>query len=539
MTEGEYQDRLQRLARRGERLLADTQRVSAEHRQLMQCAWQQSLAAAPGSDVAFNDPAAESRAVIAASKLDSILCLLERIARPAGWLDEQALWFDRARHCLADAVWHAAQVAGGTLLPPPILAIEPIDSPLYYPRVSGRPSFLPLATPAELPLPVVVCPGSILEEPWAWATLYHELGHHLDAAREDAESVRARLFDEEQQGELGSWPDWVHESIADLYAGLLGGQGAVDCLTSLLADKPYSSATHPAGTDRVTVLQAAWGSLRVGTMPAGNKATDQVARALAERFRPWQSLLQQEPDPVDGELTAARLMPGQLHRWRATGQAPEALRGSCSAAFAHLKRPEWSASEAQLTTLSLAMRHLVETRVQPGAEPWKLPPVDLLVPHETISLVGATHGQLLDPLREAMARRNGRPFALIELFALDDQALRKLTLGGRTGEALVAERTQSLLAIKTYLLECGVPHRQYLYAEPYLFASYWDVEDNEHRPTTAPPAHIHVSSALWGTDLRIAPGNDYEAAAGELLPMRMRRYVEALEQLRKGSVELS
>jgi hypothetical protein len=517
-------DRLDRLRRRGETLFRDMTRMHGDHKRLMEHAWAEALA------VEMPD------AAVKASRLDSILCLFERITRPSRWLDEQATWFNGALFCLLDAVRHA----GGDV-PPPILVIEPIDSPLYVPRARVPGMWLPQATPADLPLPVVLCPGNSLEEPWAWATLFHELGHHLDAARKDTPSLLVTLDEEEARVDLGSWTSekWVGEVIADLYAGLLGGPGAVETLKASLGAKSYSSS-HPSDEARIAVLTAAWSSLRGGEPPRGDAPTDIVARALAQRFEAWRPRIASDCELGEDRLDEARLVPGALRSQYTAGVEPAALREACKDALAPERRgePPWALTEAHLATLAGAMRNLVETRVQPGTESLKVPPVELLVRHDRMSFVGATHGQLLAKLREAAKHRRA-PWAHIELFALADAPLKELILGDKRGEALIAERDEALRAIGEYLAAEQIPHRMYIYGQPYLFASFWDAEENARRPAGAPPAHVHVSNALWETDLRHTMGTDLEAPAGEPLPRTMAHLVEALSRLRRTSRALA
>ncbi len=531
MIPADPEDRLRRLRRRGEALFRNMTRTPREHKQLMERAWEEALKATVGAHAGPEDA---SNAAIKASRLDSILCLLERITRPSSWLDEQATWFNWVQCCLLDAVTHA-----GASIPPPILVVEPIDSPLYVSRARVPGAWLPQATPADLPLPVVLCPGNLLEEPWAWATLFHELGHHLDDARGDTRSLLSVLREEESRVDLGSWVSerWLGEVIADLYAGLLGGPGAVDTLKASLTTKSYSSS-HPSDEDRVAILDAAWTGVRDGRRPSGDRPTEIVARALVERFLPWQSRLQADCAKPEAPLDSARLLPGLLRLRHRAGSAPEALREACRGAFAPggIARPEWVLTEAHLETLASAMRNLVETRIQPGSDTLKVPPVELLIRHDRISFVGATHGQLLPKLREAMEYRR-KPYKHIELFALEDAPLGELILGGRTGEVLIEERDESLRSLHEYLTQQNIPHHIYLYSQPYVFASYWDVEHPEARLNSTPPAHIHVSSALWGMDLRHAVAQDLESPAGETLPPAMQRRVEALERLRELSRE--
>jgi hypothetical protein len=261
-----------------------------------------------------------------------------------------------------------------------------------------------------------------------------------------------------------------------------------------------------------------------------------VARALVERFSSWRARI--TGDCASAEASSARLVPGLLFRQHLAGASPDALREACQQVFTSNTRfqPSWVLTDGHLKTLAEAMRNLVETRVRPGTEALKVPPLELLIRHDRISFVGATHAQLVTELRQAMKHRT-RPHAFIEVFALADAPLRALTLGGRTGEALLADRDESLRALREYLTHEQVPHRLYLYDQPYFFASFWDVEGVEARPATAPPAHIHVSSAQWGMDLRHAVGQDLESPSGQPLPMAMQRRVEALTHLRRLSRE--
>ncbi|HYH99354.1 MAG TPA: hypothetical protein VD972_25590, partial [Hyalangium sp.] len=349
MTPADHEDRLRRLRRRGEVLFQNMVRTPPEHKQLMERAWKEALKATGDTHEA---PKEAPNAAIKASRLDSILCLLERITRPSHWLDEQATWFSWAQCCLLDAVTHAGDDAP---VPPPILAVEPIDSPLYVPRSRVPAAWLAQATPADLPLPVVLCPGNILEEPWAWATLFHELGHHLDLARGDTSSLLPVLAAEEGRVYLGSWGNerWLGEVIADLYAGLLGGPGAVDTLKEALTTRSYS-ASHPSDEDRVEILDAAWTGVRDGRRPQGDRPTEIVARALVERFLPWQNRLQSDCTKSEDSLDSARLLPGLLRRRRNAGMAPEALREACREAFAsgRIGRPAWVLTEPHLETLA-------------------------------------------------------------------------------------------------------------------------------------------------------------------------------------------
>ncbi|NOK08968.1 hypothetical protein [Corallococcus exercitus] len=532
MTPAVHDDRLRRLRQRGEAFFQDLKNTPPEHQQLLRHAWDESLKATDG---AHGDPGEAASAARKTSRLDAILSLLERITRTSHAFNAQGNWFSLALSFLVDAVAHAGE---DVPLPPPLLAVEPIDSPLYVPRAHVPGEWLAQATPAQLPLPVVLCPGNLLEEPWAWAMLFHELGHHLDTARGDSISVLPLLEVEDERVNLGAWlnESWLGEVIADLYAGLLGGAGAVETLKASFTTRP-NSGSHPADADRKMILEAAWTGILDGSTPSGERPNDIVARALVERFKPWHARV--AGDCVSAEASSARLVPGFLFRQHLAGTPPDALRESCQHAFASGKRfqPPWVLTEGHLKTLAEAMRNLVETRVRPGAEALKVPPLELLIRHDRISFVGATHGQLVAELREAKKHRN-KPHALIEVFALADVPLRELTLGGRSGEVLLADRDESLRELREYLNHEQIPHRLYLYDQPYFFASFWDVEGVEARPEDAPPAHIHVSSAQWGMDLRHAVGQDLESPPGEPLPMAMRRRVEALMHLRKVSREL-
>jgi hypothetical protein len=530
VTDLELADRLARLARRGDALLADVAAWTPEPAlQLVRCAWEEALSGAERADA--------SRARSDVSRLDAVLCLLERITRPARWLDEQATWFGRATQCVLDAAAHVAQPAP---VPPPILVVEPIDSPLYVARAHVPAAWLAQATPANLPLPLVLCPGALLEEPWQWATLFHELGHHVDAALGDSSAVLGELrsLEDQERIGLGFWlgPSWVRESVADVYAGLLGGDGAVETLTASFTERSASSS-HPGDPERRAVLEDTWRCLRGGPAPVGATATAFVARSLVSRFEPWVERLRADAGASDELPSSARLVPGWMGRKRRAGASASELRVACERAFdteKGLSRQPWQLTADHVETLRRAMRYLVATHHAPDSPGLKVPPVDLLARHDRISFVGATHGQLLPKLREARARRT-TPWRHIELFVLEDEPLRELQLGGVSGEALIAERDASVRDIHAYLDEQAVRHAIYFYRQPYLFGSFWDVDRESPAAAGAPPAHVHVSSAPWGMDLRYAISEDLEAPAGEPLPAPMRARVEALGHLRAAS----
>lgn len=134
MIPADHEDRLERLRVRGEVLFQNMKhmkRLPDEYVTDIKKAWEEALKAKGSPDANLDEA---SYAAIKASRLDSILSLLERIARPSIWLDKLSIWFGMAQCCLHDAAAHAGN---DTPIPSPILAVEPIDSPLYVPRARG------------------------------------------------------------------------------------------------------------------------------------------------------------------------------------------------------------------------------------------------------------------------------------------------------------------------------------------------------------------------------------------------------------------
>lgn len=90
-------------------------------------------------------------------------------------------------------------------------------------------------------------------------------------------------------------------------------------------------------------------------------------------------------------------------------------------------------------------------------------PAKLLERPDSISFVGATHGQLHEQLVLALARRGETsPWRCIEIFALDDASLLRMTLSDRLGRPrsereLIEERELSLKQIGAYLTTKSIP----------------------------------------------------------------------------------
>lgn len=504
------------MGRRADELLSGAQHVPPELASLVEVAWKAVLDATTGATMH-----------IAVARQDAVLSLLERITAPAQLLSGQAAWYSLAQRCVLDAAAHA-EVEG---LVRPVLLMEPVYSPLYMGRISLPGSWLPQATKVDLPIPVVLCNVLLVEEPWAWPALFHELGHHIDSACGTTLQILSKL--EGDTDRLGMWtqPSWLGECVADLSAGLFGGDGAVDAIAGMLTGRAYS-ATHPSDSDRKAVLEATWAILKGGTPGAGDRPTDIVSRALADVLALWRDRIGQDGARDPGQHL--RLQPGALFRRRREGESAQSLREDFERVAGSLPATAWSMTEARRQTLRRALSSLVETRTEGDSVPIKVPPLELLIRHDRITFVGATHGQLLERLR-AVEQHRPRPHAEIEIYALTDVPLRVLNVGGKSGLDLVLERDQSLQAINEYLGSRNTRVRIRLYSQPYLFASFWDVENNATRPTDGPPAHIHFSHAPWGGDLRTAFGFDLEAPAGRPLPREMQVHVDALQSLRRIS----
>lgn len=282
---------------------------------------------------------------------------------PALLAASEVIWSARQR---AAALAPAAAVA----FPPPIPFIDSIWSPAafpseIFPEDAVSPAPMPSAvrkTLERLPVPMVRLPPAILDEPWLYATLGHEMGHvlHHDLRPDLDLTTLSGTVIEERVAQLapGSkeqqerWFFCNEELVADLFSVLLLGRAALLAMMNLdigPPDDPFWTKFRDAGTRRYPpraarlVLLSRWGG-------AADPAADLVTR-LGERGDPTLGpiLAEAAADPLTTQLGQALADP-----WVTGAGAPRRLSDLVGAAPVGLGKGHTLMTATALKVLSEA-----------------------------------------------------------------------------------------------------------------------------------------------------------------------------------------
>jgi hypothetical protein len=191
---------------------------------------------------------------------------------------------------------------------PPLTYLTAEFSPATYTRGSrpyhGREYFLGRY---ELPIPVIELPWDHVENVWELLTLYHEVGHDLEADMQLgpvlAASLQTALSNNGvPEGRIQQWLVWQGEVFADLVGLQLGGPAFAEALMHLLL-LPASMVTtidesdpHPTRYPRILMNTA-----YIPTMISGNQQLADHGHKIADR---WVAVYGQQPqfDTVLGDF---------------------------------------------------------------------------------------------------------------------------------------------------------------------------------------------------------------------------------------------
>lgn len=133
----------------------------------------------------------------------------------------------------------------------------------------------------------------------------------------------------------------------------------------------------------------------------------------------------------------------------------------------------------------------------------KRPFAEMLMPRRQLAFVGATHDQLPQTLRQAIATNRDQRWRRMLFFFLEDAALASINSNGRSQAELVAAKRQARTELEQLLqgrVAEPVVFREYQH--PFFFGAFFDWE--------APGGKIYVSPYIWGLNVRECPGLDYE-----------------------------
>lgn len=115
------------------------------------------------------------------------------------------------------------------------------------------------------PFPLIMLPQHRLDNVWALSSILHEVSHNLQADLGLWEEIPARIYQRlTTEGRFGSdvarvWARWHKETMADMFALVLGGPAAVESLMDVVGRSPSSTlrfspmSVHPTPYLRVLI----------------------------------------------------------------------------------------------------------------------------------------------------------------------------------------------------------------------------------------------------------------------------------------------
>lgn len=131
----------------------------------------------------------------------------------------------------------------------------------------------------------------------------------------------------------------------------------------------------------------------------------------------------------------------------------------------------------------------------------KIPPFELLIKHKKLAFIGANNNTLLESFKKAIKNSPKKVWDSIDIFFLSDEKLNWITTPERTVSQLIKEKNITINNFNKLLSKYTKSYSLYEFESPFYFASYWDWEQKGGR--------IHVSTQIWGIDIKIAPALDY------------------------------
>jgi hypothetical protein len=115
------------------------------------------------------------------------------------------------------------------------------------------------------PFPLIMLPQHRLDNVWALSSVLHEVSHNLQADLGLWEEIPARVYKRlTTEGQIPAevaqvWANWHKETMADMFALVLGGPAAVESLMDVVGRSPASTvrfspfSVHPTPYLRVPI----------------------------------------------------------------------------------------------------------------------------------------------------------------------------------------------------------------------------------------------------------------------------------------------
>lgn len=159
-----------------------------------------------------------------------------------------------------------------------------------------------------------------------------------------------------------------------------------------------------------------------------------------------------------------------------------------------------------------------------GIKQLKKPPVELLKKHKKIAFVGATNDALAESLKEVLRQEPGHRWESIEVFFLTDERFDWMETPERNAASQREDKKKAIRDLRDIIPKHTRSWGFYEYDRPFFFASYWDWEQ--------PGGRIHVSSQIWGANIKDRPAFDFVWRTREPTS-QYKAYRDGLEKLRR------
>jgi hypothetical protein len=469
------------------------------------------------------------------------------------------------RRTLRAALALGADASRLARFPAPMVTTEPMASPVTYvrDRTVRAPGFLGEAqADIALPFPLVLIPPYAQTSVSSLTVVLHELGHDLDEDFGLSDCLRARLpplgaARGWSDVEVSTWSEWLREIVADTIGGLLAGSPFAEEMGDWCDILPPTTrGTHPPTALRVRWIEGCLSYL--GADVAARQLSTRVDAQHAARLAAMLDFVLGTPIPTLGGHTLADVAPAAaaqeaqiaagatlqkdalerlpLHLVPSVARRAR-MRGALNVEATVRKAIVGRAAEASAAFRFASFRRQVLDRLEAPIladeeEGLKRPPPELFDRARAVAFVGASHDGL-PALFQAYAIRCLPKKDRLEIFFLDDDAIRSIAHAGRSPERYAMDRARAIGALQPEILDqIASAWAIYEHGLPFVFASYWDAHE--------PGGRIHVSAHAWGQDVTRAPAFDFRWAAGAPVPTREYRfYLEGLSSLRQKARRLS
>lgn len=401
--------------------------------------------------------------------------------------------------------------------------------------------------------PVISLPADLSRLPEYYALLTHEVGHAVDAAFGFTKRILAKL---EGTRHKDYWNAWMREIVADAAGVTLSGEAFALAWWRFV--RPMSPKTDLTYSDPYPPISLRLSFLRQMLEGRGNLTPaipeylpmetplkhaqyqelkedfGTAVRPLLEEFifsavpfSPDRELFTRNSalqalknEPISWLQREFRLLPSVLTQAitgqsKITGQSlfqtwnalPNWLKDFRSQNEENL--PDWQSQRTSGWSFTKDFLPTLRPTILGPDGVTKTPPKVLLLTHNKIAFLGATHKGLLAALVETAPFRE-KAWDRIDLYFASDSLLEYVEYYDRNNgrrrstASLIAERDHALAGLRDFFENAPAYCREVnflIFEGPPVFASYWDWD--------RPGGRIHISPQLAGIDIGKCPSIDH------------------------------